>query len=70
MLEEVIADGDTMARTAALCLLALMVERLPTAGLQARAEELLALFMADYFAGAELRATIGRLRAAPGSTLS
>ncbi len=70
MLEEVIVDGDAVARAVALCLLALLIDRFPTLDLQERAEDMLASFLADYPTGAELRATIGRLRTAPQRSLS
>jgi FimV-like protein len=70
MLEEVIAEGDTVARAVALCLLALLIDRFPTVDLQERAEDMLASFLADYSTGAELRATIGRLRATPQRSLN
>jgi hypothetical protein len=69
-LGEVIVEGDAVARSVALCLLALLVDRFPTIDLQERAEDMLASFLADYPAGPELRATIGRLRATPQRSLN
>lgn len=70
MLEEVIAEGDAIARSVALCLLAMLIDRFPTVDLQDRAEDMLASLMADDPAGTELRATIHRLRHPPQRSLS
>ncbi len=70
MLEDVIAEGDPVARSVALCLLALLIDRFPTVDLQERAEDMLASFLADYPTGEALRATIGRLRRGVHRSLS
>lgn len=62
MLEEVIVEGDALARSVALCLLALLIDRFPTRDLQECAEDMLSSFLADSPVGPDLLATIGRLR--------
>lgn len=62
MLEEVIAEGDAVARSVALCLLALLIERFPTRDLRDSAEDMLVNFLADDPVGPDLMATINRLR--------
>jgi hypothetical protein len=62
-LEEVIVEGDALARSVALCLLALLIGRFPTRDLQECAEDVLSGCLADNPVGPDLLATIGRLRA-------